>query len=318
MLYEPDAVLFNDVRAMERNHWASHLVRFTARADDIVLTTGSPAWKYIHTTYAICDKDLLYTEDLQRKALESTAIKSGPLPENEFLEDTGHCAMIGGPEKILAIVMAVAERGRAETYDGTNEQDVQEFCQCANAPVFSDAFALDRVSTSDISNTDDHMPAEPCQPCVCDGKCVCHHEDNCPLKAKYSTMNPDCPCSYGEYYRRVSTLGTSGGTSATYPPSSNYSGNSFREELAAFESRDPHESWESGLATIGSVETTVQLNDHEIEEISRDNISIYPGMRRSQSATPETATSEDGSDKQSRDDNTFVPKMVRKTTTLPM
>lgn len=317
MLYKPDAVLFNDVGPMERDHWASHLVRFNARADDIVLTTGSPAWKYIHTTYAICGKDLLYTEDLRRKALESTAIKSRPLPEVEFLKDTGHCAMIGGPEKILAIVMTVAERGRAETYDGTNEEDVQESYQCANAPVFGDAFALDRGSTLDISNTDNHVPDQPYQPCVCDGKCVCHHEDNCPLKAKYSTMNPDCPCSYGEYYRRVSTVDTSEGTSATDPLSSNYSGNTFSKELAAFESRDPYESWDSGLATIGSVEMTVQLNEHEIEEISHDDTSIRPGMRRSQSATPETATSEDGSDNQSRDD-TFVSKMVRKTTTLPM
>jgi hypothetical protein len=108
---------------MERDHWASHLVRFTARANDIVLTTGSPAWKYIHTTYVICDEDLLYTEDLQRKALEATATKSGPPPEEEFLEGTGHCAMVSGPEKILAIVMAAMDKGRADTYDGTNEEN---------------------------------------------------------------------------------------------------------------------------------------------------------------------------------------------------
>jgi hypothetical protein len=107
---------------MERDHWASHLVRFTAKADDIVLTTGSPAWKYIHTTYVIGDEDLLYMEDLQRKTLESIATKNGPIPDEEFLEGTGHCAMISSPEKILAIVMAAADRARADAYDGTNEE----------------------------------------------------------------------------------------------------------------------------------------------------------------------------------------------------
>lgn len=318
MLYEPETFLYNDVGAMERDHWASHLVRFTARAADIVLTTGSPAWKYIHTTYAICEADLLYTEDLQRDALNSTAAI-----DSELLEDCGHCPMISGPEKVLAIVMAIA--GEQATYDGTNEEkDVT--CKCSDPPVtFGETFG--------------HVEPQP--RCVCENRCVCHHNDGCPLKAHYSTMNPDCPCSYGEYYRRVSTArpsvsegaapggttsgeNTSGGTSSTDPLSSNYSGDfagpSYQDELAAFDKRDPYESWDSGLATIGSVETTTQLDDREIEEIARDNTYVRPGLRRSQSVTPENARSEDGGstqERQARDDN-FVPRMVRKQTTMPM
>lgn len=313
ILYEPDTILYNDVGAMERDHWASHLVRFTARAADIVLTNGSPAWRFIHTTYAICEEDLLFTEDLQRKTLENIAAI-----DTELLEDCGHCPMISGPEKILAIVMAIAGE-QASTYDGTSEE-TNVNCQCMNSPVFGNAFGKTDAGAQD--------PPRP-QPCVCAYKCVCHHNDGCPFKVQYSTMNPDCPCSYGEYFRRVSTAAASGGTSAisgetsvSDPVSSNYSGESesFRDELAAFDNRyrDPYESWDTGLATIGSVVTTTELNDREIEAIARDDASLRPGMRRTQSVTPEPVSSEDGSvGKQTRDDN-FLPKLARKNTTLPL
>lgn len=364
ILYEPDAILYNDVGAMERDHWASHLVRFTARATDIVLTTGSPAWKLIHTTYAICEADLLYTEDLQRDAVVNAAgINS------ELLEDCGHCPMISGPEKILAIVMAIA--GEQETYDGTNEHEHDITCQCSNPPVtFGESFGQ----------------VEPHPRCVCENRCVCHHNNDCPLKAHYSTMNPDCPCSYGEYYRRVSLAeesrrasaaeeirrasaagdavikedlvpiaeeyhrvsGTEGivfaadsvsnTTSSIDPLSSHFSGEfgrsaapdsdagrSYLDELAAFEDKDPYASWDSGLATIGSVETTTQLDDRDIQDILNDRSNVRPGMRRSQSVTPESARSEtsaqsaqDGRpEKQVRDDS-FMPKTMRKTTMMPI
>jgi hypothetical protein len=214
--------------------------------------------------------------------------------------------------------------------------------------IFFHAAADQTQDISDIRSGDvlDELYHSSKQSCVCGGKCVCHHNDNCPIKAKYRTMNPDCPCSYGEYYRRVSTS-TGAGASSTDPPSSNYSGDFFtnsrdetpnsKDELAKSEERDRYESWDSSLATIGSVETTIQdelkseferrvetFDDQEAEEVARDDASIRPGMRRSQSATPETAVSEDGSagakselEQQSRDD-LFVPKMVRKTTTLPI
>ncbi|KAE9984868.1 hypothetical protein BLS_000951 [Venturia inaequalis] len=365
ILYEPDSILYNDVGAMERDHWASHLVRFTARATDIVLTTGSPAWKLIHTTYAICEADLLYTEDLQREAVVSTAGI-----DSELLEDCGHCPMISGPERILAIVMAIA--GEQGTYDGTKEHEHDVTCLCSNPPItFGESFG----------QTDPHPR------CVCENRCVCHHKDDCPLKAHYTTMNPDCPCSYGEYYRRVSTAdeyrrasaaeeirrasaagenhrvsaagelvpvaeeycrlsGTEGVVpvsnlpsnviSSADPLSSHYSGDfgrsaaldtgrSYLDDLADFEAKDPYASWDSGLATIGSIETTTQLDDRDIDDIMRDASNVRPSMRRSQSVTPESATSENSAQsaqesragKQVRDD-TFVPKMMRKTTTLPI
>ncbi|QDS77514.1 hypothetical protein FKW77_000622 [Venturia effusa] len=314
VLYEPDAVLYNDVGAMERDHWASHLVRFTAKAADIVQTTGTPAWKFVHTTYAICDLDLLFTEDLQRQALENTTAI-----DSELLEDCGHCPMISGPEKVLAIVMAIA--GEQASLDGTTEE--KEFtCQCSNPPVtFGEAFGS----------------ADPHPRCVCENRCVCHHNDDCPLKAQYSTMNPDCPCSYGEYYRRVSTAtasAPSGGTSTTDPLSSNYSVDfarpSYQDQLDAFDDKldyqDPYASWDTGLATIGSVETTTRLEDRDIEEITKDESSLRPEMRRSQSATSESTRSESENSAQERHsqperrarDDGFVPKIMRKTTTLPM
>lgn len=346
LLYEPDTILYNDVGAMERDHWASHLVRFTARAADIVLTTGSPAWKFIHTTYAICEADLLYSEDLQREALVSTAGI-----DSELLEDCGHCPMISGPEKILAIVMAIA--GEQATYDGTNENhdhdhDHDVTCYCSRPAVtFGEHFG----------------ETEPHPRCVCENRCVCHHKDNCPLKEHYSTMNPDCPCSYGEYYRRVSVAeeerrasaskgripsgdrGFTGGsvasdkTYSTDPLASNYTGDfgrssvqdsdtghSYLDDLAAFEEKDPYASWDSGLATIGTLDTVTELDDRDIEWIRKDDRNVRPGMTRSHSATPESsATSESSAqsareakqEKQARDDS-FVPKLMRKTTTLPL
>ena len=54
--------------------------------------------------------------------LEKTSTKSGPLPEEEFLEGTGHCAMVSSPEKILAIVMVAAEKGKTSTFGGADEE----------------------------------------------------------------------------------------------------------------------------------------------------------------------------------------------------
>jgi pimeloyl-ACP methyl ester carboxylesterase len=97
VLLQPSTFLYNDLGPMSREHWASHLIRFTAKPSDIVCTS-TPAWKNIPTTYVLCEDDMFLPESLQR----GIAKKAGA--QVAEIEDVGHDAFIGKCDELVEII----------------------------------------------------------------------------------------------------------------------------------------------------------------------------------------------------------------------
>jgi hypothetical protein len=88
---------------MSRDHWAGHLIRFTANPHDIVLHS-EPAYKTINTTYLLCEDDHFMPEALQRQIAEkvgATVVE---------IEDAGHDAFIGKSEELVDVVGEVVAK----------------------------------------------------------------------------------------------------------------------------------------------------------------------------------------------------------------
>jgi hypothetical protein len=94
---------------MEKEHWCAHLVPFTTNAEDIIITTPAPAWKFIPTINVVCDGDLMVPCNLQQAAIKS-AQQWGALVDEEFLEGCGHSPNLSAAESILLITIAAAAK----------------------------------------------------------------------------------------------------------------------------------------------------------------------------------------------------------------
>jgi hypothetical protein len=114
-LLQPDEILFSGLGAMEKQHWCSHLVPFTANADEIFISTSDPAWRLFKIVYIVCDGDYLIPDSLQQ-AVSKTAQKHGALLENEFLEDYGHSPNLTAPESIVVVLAAAAARCSRDSF----------------------------------------------------------------------------------------------------------------------------------------------------------------------------------------------------------
>jgi hypothetical protein len=350
-LYQAGDVLYNDLGPMEREHWSNHLVRFTAKADDIILTSESPAWKHIPSTYVISEEDLLYPEDLQRKTLEAAVAHTGTPTDDEFFDGIGHSAMISAPEKILAVVIGAAAKvqtmARLAPYDGADgadgtQDDVEnEPCACGNGSEYArscSSYQISDISDEEFSN---EIYRATVYNCTCGGKCFCHHKKHTRHDdANPATLHPDCPYNYADYrHESLPDAPSATGTSSTDPLSTRetfetaYEYNYMTPEE---DERDPYESWDSGLATIGSQETaeTIIQDDtfpsgfgKRVEPLAEgDDSSQRSELKRSQSDRsdpPDSGVSEAGSirsepGQSSVKGKSFVKKLLRKTTTLPM
>jgi pimeloyl-ACP methyl ester carboxylesterase len=102
-LIQPCTFLYNDLGPMDGEHWASHLVRFTAKPFDI-LCSSVPAWKSIPTTYIICEDDYFLPEEVQRAIADNAGARVVEM------EDAGHDAFIGKCEDLVEIIGAIVAR----------------------------------------------------------------------------------------------------------------------------------------------------------------------------------------------------------------
>jgi hypothetical protein len=98
---------------MESEHWANHLLHFTARTDDIILTADPPSYKSIPVTYILCEDDAFIPEDLQR----TMATNAGA--SIEALECVGHMPFISKCEDVVEIV----GRTTGMLYAGSNDAE---------------------------------------------------------------------------------------------------------------------------------------------------------------------------------------------------
>ena len=112
VLLQPATFLYNDLGPMSRDHWASHLIRFTAKPADIHCCSD-PAWSKIPTTYVVCEDDRFVPEPLQREIADYTGARVVEI------EDVGHDAFIGKTEDVVDTVGAII----AKLYIGDEGED---------------------------------------------------------------------------------------------------------------------------------------------------------------------------------------------------
>jgi pimeloyl-ACP methyl ester carboxylesterase len=114
LLFQPAELLFSDLGAMEKQHWCDHLVPFTAKIEDIVISAPDPVWKQVPIVYIVCDEDLLIPENLQRVGINAGR-HSGAIIEEVSIEGCGHTPNLGAPNSIFDVLQAAANKlGRAE------------------------------------------------------------------------------------------------------------------------------------------------------------------------------------------------------------
>jgi len=92
---------------MEMVHWCGHLVRWNARAEDVVCHADIPAYVVCPSTYVICGEDQLISEAGQRYMI-SLAKDMGATISEELLEIAGHDPMCSDAESLVAIISHVA------------------------------------------------------------------------------------------------------------------------------------------------------------------------------------------------------------------
>jgi pimeloyl-ACP methyl ester carboxylesterase len=109
LLFQPNDFLFNKLGTMEQQHWCDHLVPFTAKVEDIVISTPDPVWEHIPVTYLICDEDLLIPGILQRSAI-NVGRQRGALVHEELLKGCGHTPNLSAPDSILVVLQAAADK----------------------------------------------------------------------------------------------------------------------------------------------------------------------------------------------------------------
>ncbi|KAL9637967.1 MAG: hypothetical protein Q9204_001671 [Flavoplaca sp. TL-2023a] len=95
----PTGLLFNDLPPASASYWATKLECQPSNGwDDVVDYVG---WKNVPSVYLVCEKDAVLPPEMQKQMADRAG------SEIETC-DTGHCCMIGQPQRVVEIVEKAA------------------------------------------------------------------------------------------------------------------------------------------------------------------------------------------------------------------